>query len=192
MCLFKKKSAPTPVPTPEPTPATFPPYPQEPRINGRQAADVPAQQLLLATLVKYNVPVAFHGHWVDTIPLEVLDNLTVPVQDPRFPGYTVLMNVPAYTDSTGNFREDAEYACEGITIHELSHRSFGLLLPQEKVEFERLYEARKTDELLTRLWQYNDYGFKNGHIEAHAEIMRYLGPEMPAELRKYYPKLINP
>jgi len=82
------------------------------------------------------------------------------------------------------------YANAGVLGHEYAHIEYGLLPSNLKEKFNTTITPliRRNIRIKTMLEQY-DYGFTN-RIELHAEIFRYLGDEMPAELYRFYPNLI--
>jgi hypothetical protein len=66
------------------------------------------------------------------------------------------------------------------------------LKPEEKASYTTEYtNALKTDALLKYLYSQKQYMSTN-IIEAHAEVFRYLGNKMPAQLKNYYPELLLP
>ena len=82
-----------------------------------------------------------------------------------------------------------EWVNPGVIAHEQAHNSYALLTSEQKTGFTATYTPLKTSNpLLVFLFSKNSYGLTN-EIEGHAEIYRYLGAEMPQELKKYFPKL---
>ena len=84
-----------------------------------------------------------------------------------------------------------EYANPGILAHEFSHLSWAQLNQAQKAYFPQDYvTVMQTDALLRFLYFQKPY-MNASPVEAHAEIFRYLGNQMPESLKKYYPKLIG-
>ncbi len=132
-------------------------------------------------LYDWKVPVEYHPFWLSV-------NITV------VPKLTILYNgqfvqVPAATWAEERRMElDPQWANAGVLAHEFSHISYSLLTPEQQAQFSaKFYYLRDTD-LLT-LFEQKPYGLTN-LFEGHADVYRYLGEKMPAELRPFYPKLL--
>lgn len=81
-----------------------------------------------------------------------------------------------------------EWANAGTLAHEAAHISYSLLSSEEKLGFFVAYTLLKYKGLIKFLYSKNRYGLTSD-IEGHAEIYRYLGNQMPGELKRFYPKL---
>ena len=82
-----------------------------------------------------------------------------------------------------------DFATTGTLAHEIAHCSYYLLTDDEKQEFHDIYTPLKTEGLIKFLYQTNSYGLVSD-IEGHAELFRYLSPQIPEQLHKFYPYLI--
>jgi hypothetical protein len=77
----------------------------------------------------------------------------------------------------------------GVIAHEQAHNSYALLTAAQKAAFSAAYNPLiNTDPLITFLYSHNPYGLSSD-IEGHAELYRYLGDKMPAQLKQFYPRL---
>jgi hypothetical protein len=178
--LFRKdtpSTGPTPPPapptTPEPAPLTIP-HPEEPPDYSRTLANTSAEGLLTAWFDGWKVPPQYQDWWRNEM------KITISLQYPS----------PAATSSeTRQMWVRPEWANPGVIAHELAHVSYSLLTETMKTEFSAVYTPLKnTDPLITLLYSQNTYGLTND-IEGHAEVYRYLGEQMPEQLKRYYPKL---
>ena len=146
------------------------PYPEEPADFSLNISQV---QLLERFFNMYLIP---RGHWDfwRQITIKFDRNLAYPA---------------GMISETKTLRLRPEYANPGILAHEFSHLSYYLLAEAQKRWFVEDYRAAmKMDVLLQFLDSKNSY-MNTSMIEAHAEIFRYLGNQMPVSLRAYYPKL---
>jgi hypothetical protein len=84
-----------------------------------------------------------------------------------------------------------EYANPGILAHEFSHLSYYLLSEDQKAGFAQDYVNIIQKDHLLRLLYFQKPHIKSSLVETHAEIFRYLGLQMPAGLKQYYPRLIT-
>lgn len=83
-----------------------------------------------------------------------------------------------------------QWANPGVLAHEMAHISYYLLNPEEKTDFEVAYRRAATEDVLVEyLFSRKPYG-KTNAVEGHADIYRFLGADMPADLIKYYPRLL--
>ncbi len=110
---------------------------------------------------------------------------------------SILYAVPAATSSeTKEMWLRPEWASPGVVAHEEAHISYLLLDEDKKREyFGAFIEALLTDNLavvsddsIRKLWSQDGYAHYS-IIEAHADVYRYLGEQMPENLKQYYPKL---
>ncbi len=146
------------------------PYPEEP---ADFTLNISQHQLLGRFFYEYFIP---QGHWDfwRQITIKFDRNLAYPA---------------GMISETKTLLIRPEYANPGILAHEFSHLSYRLLAEAQKKWFVEDYNAAmKIDVLLQFLGSKNSY-MNTSMIEAHAEIFRYLGNQMPASLRAFYPKL---
>ena len=77
----------------------------------------------------------------------------------------------------------------GVVAHEQAHNSYAFLNPTQKSAFSSLHTSLKsTDPLIKQLYSINTYGLSSD-VEGHAEVYRYIGQQMPAQLKPFYPML---
>jgi hypothetical protein len=149
------------------------PYPEEPPDYTRT---VTGFDLLHSFFDHYFVPEIYWNYW---------RQVTIIV-DRKLP-YPAGM-----VSETKTLLVKPEYTNPGILAHEFSHLSYSELKPEEKASYTTEYtNALKTDALLKYLYSQKQYMSTN-IIEAHAEVFRYLGNKMPAQLKNYYPELLLP
>lgn len=160
---------------PAPSPATLPHEP-EPRVESRTIAGVNINDVRESWFAGWNVPEEFRPYWRQF-------NIIVSLQYGP--------DVPAATSAeTDTMWIRPEWANPGVIAHELAHESYSLLSDGEKAAFSAELENLKNDSRLVLLYSRIPYA-KANVIEAHAEIYRYLGQQMPETLKKYYPKMLK-
>lgn len=82
-----------------------------------------------------------------------------------------------------------EWCSAGVIAHENAHISWNELTKEQESEFFKVYQSELiSDYLMIMLDRENDY-MNTSPIEAHAEVYRYLGSQMPESLKTFYPKL---
>jgi hypothetical protein len=147
------------------------PYPEEaPDASLSRTAD----QLLQLFFNKYSIPNAHWDFW-RTVIIVIKKDLPYPA---------------GMSSETKTLYLKPEFANPGIVAHEFAHLSYSLLDPGQKGYFPQTYlEVIQKDEMLRALYFQKPY-MQTAIVEAHAEIFRYLGPQMPEALKKYYPKLM--
>jgi hypothetical protein len=167
--------APAPAPAPEPPPAPLTiPHPEEPPDYSKTMENTTVKGLLMAWFDGWEVPPQHQTWWRTEM------NIMISLQYPN----------PAATSSeTRQMWVRPEWANPGVIAHELAHVSYSLMSESMKTGFSADYTPLKTtDPLITLLYSQNTYGLTND-IEGHAEVYRYLGEKMPAQLKQYYPNL---
>ena len=104
----------------------------------------------------------------------------------------IRQDTPAGTWEAGGKRHLAvkpPWLNPGVVAHEQAHNSHALLDANQKNDFAALYVPLKsTDPLITLLYSKNRYGLSSD-IEGHAEVYRYIGQQMPVQMKPYYPLL---
>ena len=153
-----------------------PPHPEE-KFNLKATEDnTSADDAIFRWYHDYNVPYRFREFWTENIRIYLDDTFVGAGTWEDENGLRHNIYHPGYLNS-------------GCIAHERSHDSHDLLTEEEKLEFHYAYHAIKdTNKTILKLWKYNTYG-TTSDIEAHAEIYRYLGEEMPEVLKQFYPKL---
>jgi hypothetical protein len=77
----------------------------------------------------------------------------------------------------------------GVLAHEMAHGSYALLTEKEKASWPVDFARFQKDPLIKLLIQQHPYALASA-VEAHAEVYRYLGRQMPQDLQGYYPRLL--
>jgi hypothetical protein len=128
-------------------------------------------------LVDWKVPVEYWDFWRGQIVIEV----------------TTGIDAPACTwdsdDGKRHMKVKPEWLNPGVIAHEQAHNSYSLLTDAQKARFSKVYTPLKSKGLIAFLYSKNGYGLTSD-VEGHAEIYRYLGEQMPATLKPFYPRLI--
>jgi hypothetical protein len=167
----KKKPAPTPTPTPIPTTI---PHPEEPPDYSKTIDNTTTEGLLEAWFYGWNVPQHHQTWWRNEMSIEI--SLEYP-------------SAAATISEAKQMWIRPEWANPGVLAHELAHVSHSTLTEPRKAEFSADYTLLKdTDPLIKLLYSQNTYGLTND-IEGHAEVYRYLGEQMPEQLKQYYPNM---
>jgi len=164
------------------------PHPEEPP-DYEATADIDHLPVISDWLLYWQVPAEYWLYWQSAIDVQVYET---------YPDYMIAWGVspdaPAFAWEQNGKRHIAikpAFLNKGVIAHEQAHNSYALLTEEQKSEFSTAYTPLKTtDPFIKYLYSINPYGLTSD-IEAHAEIYRYLQGEIPVELLKYYPKLIE-
>uniref|UniRef100_A0A6H1ZS30 Uncharacterized protein n=1 Tax=viral metagenome TaxID=1070528 RepID=A0A6H1ZS30_9ZZZZ len=164
------------------------PHPEEPPDYTRTVDNVETHIVLAEWLTLYEVPAEFWECWKSAIDIQVYE---------IYPAYMLQWGVkqdwPSLAWESDGKRHIAikpEYLNPGVLAHEQAHNSFALLTETQKSQFAYLYTPLKdTDPLIKLLYSINPYGLTSD-VEAHAELYRFLGWDLPIELHEFYPKLL--
>jgi hypothetical protein len=142
------------------------PHPEEPK--GKPVTDI--EPVRMKWLIDWCVP---HDYWNYWMGIDIY--LTANVSFANCSDTLICVN--------------PEWANPGVLAHECSHRSYSFLDSAEKVSFGyELINQKVNSPMVRQLFAGNGYGLTSP-VEAHAEIYRYLGERMPADLKRYYPKM---
>jgi hypothetical protein len=163
------------------------PHPEEPMNPSATIANTNAVAIINQWLSGWGVPTQQWDFWKTAIDIQVYE---------IYPAYVTAMGVtqdwPAVTWEAGGKRCMAvkpKWLNPGVIAHEQAHNSYAKLNPTMKATFAALYTALKDrDPVLKHLFTMNRYGLTSD-VEGHAEIYRYIGQEMPTQLKQYYPLL---
>jgi hypothetical protein len=163
------------------------PHPEEPMNPSATLAHTDTMKILTKWLSDWGVPEQNWEYWKTAIDLQVYES---------YPQALISMGIkqdtPAATWEAGGKRHLAikpPWLNPGVIAHEQAHNSFALLTPSQKANFPVVYSRLKeTDYLIKLLYSKNTYGLSND-IEGHAEVYRYIGQQMPEQLKPFYPKL---
>jgi hypothetical protein len=151
------------------------PHPEEPPDTNATVATTDMGKVLQDFFITYEVPEKFWSFW-QTVKFVV---------DPDYQ-YTA-----ATSAQTMTMWIQPQFANPGVMAHELCHVSWNMLTDAERIKFDwNFAESLVGDALVMLLDRQNSY-MNTSNIEGHAELFRFLGNAMPAELFQYYPKLID-
>lgn len=174
MCFKKIKSWFTGIPS-VPAKVTIP-HPEESPDSSKTVTNTDLYAALDQWTVDYNVPEEKREYWKTKIAISLDANLPYPAGTYELDGVRHLTIRPEWVNS-------------GVIAHEQAHNSYALMNEYDKMGFSIIHSRLKTrNPLIVYLYSINSYGLTND-VEGHAEVYRYLGEEMPAELKRYYPKL---
>ena len=163
-------------------------HPEEPPDYTKTVDNVDVSDTITQWLVDYDIPNEYWGYWGSMIDIQVYD---------QYPAYMLQWGVkqdyPSFAWESDGKRHIAikpEYLNAGVLAHEQAHNSFALLTETQKSQFAHHYTLLKdTDPLIKLLYSINPYGLTSD-VEAHAELYRFLGWDLPIELHEFYPKLL--
>ena len=160
------------------------PHPEEPMNPAATLANTDVTAIMTKWLRDWAVPPQHWDHWKTAIDMQVYE---------VYPdSLGMRQDTPAGTWEAGGKRHLAikpQWLNPGVIAHEQAHNSYALLNDSQKAAFAALYAPLKNgDPLIRLLYSKNTYGLTND-IEGHAEVYRYIGQWMPAQLKQYYPML---
>lgn len=191
----KKNPTATPPVTTPPAPKVVPftvkpstlPHPEEPMNPAATLANTNVNSVITRWFQDWGVPAQHWNYWRTVIAFHVHDN---------YPASLITMGIsqdtPAATWEAGGQRHLAikpQWLNPGVIAHEQAHNSYALLTPAQKAAFSAAYKPLiNTDPYIRLLYTINRYGLTT-EIEGHAEVYRYIGDRMPAQLKQFYPRL---
>lgn len=149
--------------------------------------NINATTVIQAWLGQYQVPQEYQIFWQTQIDIKVFDTWPPEV----LAQFGIKPNTPSFTyaDTVRHLYILAAWLNPGVIAHEQAHNSYALLTDAQKAQFSALYEPlAASDPLIRYLYSVNAYGLSSD-VEGHAEIYRYLWPEIPEVLKQFYPKL---
>jgi hypothetical protein len=180
-----------PTPTPEAStvtsrPLTIP-HPEEPMNPSATLMNTNVSATITQWLSDWGVPQQYWDYWKTAIDIQLYE---------IYPASLIAMGLnqdtPAATweaDGKRHLATKPKWLNPGVIAHEQAHNSYALLNSSQKTAFTALYTPLKnTDPLIKLLYSKNTYGLTND-VEGHAEVYRYIGKQMPAQLTMYYPRL---
>jgi hypothetical protein len=184
------QSAGTAPPKTPPSPAALQslaiPHPEEPVNPLAMLANTDSIAVLNKWLSDWAVPAQNWDYWKTVIDIQVFD-----IYPENIIAMGINQEIPAATWFADNKRHlviKTKWLNPGVIAHEQAHNSHWLLAGEQKGQFAAAYKVLKqTDELVRFL--FSKQVTTTDDVEAHAEIYRYLGQYMPAQLRMYYPLL---
>ena len=163
------------------------PHPEEPMNPSATLANTNVAAIIEQWFVHWAVPQQYQDRWKNVIEIQVYD---------IYPASIIAMGLnqdtPAATweaDGKRHMVVKPGWLNPGVIAHEQAHNSYAFLTPAQKSEFASLYRSLKnSDPLIKLLYTINTYGLTND-VEGHAEVYRYIGQQMPEQLKGYYPFL---
>jgi len=163
------------------------PHPEEPLNPAATLANVDVNAIISKWLTDWGVPQTWWFTWKKAIDVQVYD-----VYPPSILAIGAKQDTPAMTWSADGKRHLAikpGWLNPGVIAHEQAHNSYAFLNPAQKSTFSALHTSLKsTDPLMRQLYSINTYGLSSD-VEGHAEVYRYIGQQMPAQLKPFYPML---
>jgi hypothetical protein len=164
------------------------PHPEEPMNPSATLANTDVTAIITKWLLDWEVPAQYWEYWKSAIDMQVYE---------IYPASIIAMGlnqeIPSATweaDGKRHMVIKPKWLNPGVIAHEQAHNSYALLTPSEKAAFSAVYTPLKnTYPLIKLLYSKNTYGLNND-IEGHAEVYRYIGQQMPTQLKPYYPRLV--
>jgi len=181
-----------PAPEPEPEPVSAPEPFRIPHLPVNPDWSLTPYKVNISDVIErwftgWSVPVAGR-EWAKSIFVDIRDSVFVVFAD------NIAREVPAacyYWELPSRIEIEAKWLNDpGTLVHEIAHIPwFTILTPEQQAEYEVLFNRLiSTDPYMKLLDAANDY-MNTSVIEGYAEVYRYLGEQMPVELKIYYPKL---
>jgi hypothetical protein len=168
------------------TPTLTLPHPEEPHNPYATLANTDLTLIIRRWLLDWGVPSQHWDYWQNAIDIQVYDIYPASILE-----MGINQDTPAATWDYGGKRHLAVkpgWLTAGVIAHEQAHNSYALLSPSQKADFSAVYTPLKAaDPLIKLLYSQNTYGLSND-VEGHAEVYRYIGQQMPAPLKPYYPR----
>jgi hypothetical protein len=185
--LIKKPSTGTLPAQPVAPPDLTIPHPEEPINPSATLGNMDVNIVISKWQSDWGVPAQNHDYWKTSIDIQVYE----PYPDSLI-AMGITQETPALTweaDGKRHLAIKPRWLNPGVIAHEQAHNSYALLSNRQKKAFSAIYTPLKdTDPLIKLLYSKNTYGLTSD-IEGHAEVYRYIGELMPAQLKPYYPLL---
>jgi hypothetical protein len=185
--LFRKSPVQPPVapdPTPESANPVSLPHPEEPRVPSATSLTIDVRAVISAWFTGWGVPAAspadnYRAWWLSKVQVVVTEGLMLN----GFP-------CPSYCEPwVPAVHIDPTWCNPGVIAHEMCHVTYHQLTAEEKAGWEVAYMAlRGKDPLIKLMRAQHPYADANMN-EAHSEVYRYLGQQMPESLKRFYPRL---
>ena len=179
------QQAPAPTNTPaRPQPLALP-HPEEPMNPAATMANTTLSAMMNKWFADWEVPQKYWSYWMQSIDIQVHE-----VYPPSLLSMGIKQETPAATWEANGKRHLAikpQWLNPGVIAHEQAHNSYALLNAEQKQAFAAQYKPLiNTDPLIKLLYSKNTYGLSSD-VEGHAEVYRYIGQKMPAQLKMFYP-----
>jgi hypothetical protein len=163
------------------------PHPEEPMDPAATLANTSIDAVMSKWFTDWRVPAQHWDYWKNVIDIQVYD-----VYPDALIAMGITQDTPAVTwdaDGKRHLAVKPRWLNPGVIAHEQAHNSYALLTPAQKATFSTAYTPLKnSDPLIRFLFSINAYGLTSD-IEGHAEVYRYIGDRMQAQLKQYYPRL---
>jgi hypothetical protein len=161
------------------------PHPEEPMNPAATLANTDLTSIINKWFLDWGVPEQWREYWKQAIDIQVYD-----VYPASLLSMGINQETPAATweaDKKRHLAIKPRWLNPGVIAHEQAHNSYALLNSDQKTGFSALYKPLiNTDPLIKLLYSKNTYGLSS-EIEGHAEVYRYIGQQMPEQLKPYYP-----
>ena len=152
------------------------PYPEQKPDKKRTIANTDIEELFKDWCALYYIPVVYRKFWREQIDISLSVDIWYPAGTWEENGKRYLQMRP-------------EWANVGVLAHEMAHCSYALLTMGQKAAFDNAFNVSLVgDALVMFLDKQNSY-MNTNNVEGHAECYRFLGDQMPEELRAFYIKL---
>jgi hypothetical protein len=184
--FLKSLSETPPTPASSPTETYSLPHPEEPMNPSATMANTDSITILTKWLSDWEVPAQNWDYWKTVIDIQVYD---------IYPASVIAMgisqDIPAATwfaDGKRHLAIKTQWLNPGVIAHEQAHNSYWLLKEEQKKQFAAAYKTLKENDTIMK-FLFSKQVTTRDDVEAHAEIYRYLGQNMAAQLKTYYPLL---
>lgn len=173
------------------------PHPEELVNPSQTMTNIDVTAIIQQWLTIWEVPMEYHAFWFNKVTIELVPDLQVMIYDTKTHSWT-LKEVPAATYDGGNgtrlIQVRPEWLNKGIIAHEQAHNAYELLAQKQKDDWPITFITYKTNNNLIKylfsIYPLSRWDAAVEYTEGHADLYRYLGNQMPSDLKKYYPKLM--
>jgi len=159
---------------PDDTPAYTVPFPKEPENPTATLDNTDLQSVIASWMVSREVPVAYRLFWTEGVKIQL---------SYQYP-------YAAASAETLRVWVNPVHATPGVVAHECAHISYRYLSDDDRIAWASSFDHALVHDCLLKFVSEKEPYMLHNYIEAHAEVYRYLGPQMPKELKRFYPKLI--
>jgi len=163
------------------------PHPEQKPNYAQTANNVDVDELFKDWCALYYVPVVYRNFWREQIDIQVYDAYPIEIM-----ALGVQSNTPAATWEINGKRYLAclaPWANVGVLAHEMAHCSYALLTLGQKAAFDNAFNVSLVGDALVMFLDKQNWYMNTNNVEGHAEVYRYLGTQMPEELKTFYIKL---
>jgi len=166
------------------------PFPVELENPTAKAIDISVSDMLNQWRVKYAVTDDSWVFW-SKIDIQIVDGWPINI-DPRVSAYSCTDNQDFSDPTKSHIRMRAVWASIGVLSFEIDHISYGNLSDEQKQNFSDTLAYiinTESDALIVKVIKDGFCTVDGYAVDAHAQIYRCCGGQMPEALKQYYPKL---